>query len=55
MSVAPAVVHNFSGLAEFGGWDHYSFNLMMSIGIQQRGKYCLPLINSSTRGVRDTI
>jgi hypothetical protein len=32
MSVAPAAVHNPQHVraAEFGGWDHYSFNLMMS-------------------------
>ena len=30
MSVAPAAVHNPSGLAEFGGWDQYSVDFVMS-------------------------
>ena len=33
MSVAPAAVHNPSG-AEFGGWDHYSFDFVMSTSWQ---------------------
>jgi hypothetical protein len=42
MSVAPAAVPNPAlGLLSLGGWDHYSFNLMMSIGIEQKGQMLL--------------
>jgi len=33
MSVAPAAVQPSLGSAEFGGWDHYSVDLMMSTSV----------------------